>query len=781
MFKNYFKTAFRTLAKNKSYSIINIAGLAVSSAAVILLMLWVWDELSYDKMHAEGDRTYITTAAIGPEQSDVWTVSPATLAVFGKKEIPSIELTARVTYEFDRVVEYEDSRFQEKVVYVDSEFFFMFDFPWVAGNVGQPFPTLNSVIIDQSLAHKYFGDIDPMGKVIEVGDGERFTVSGVIEDMPANSSLQFSVLLPLEQRIQQNPYIATDWRNFDYTTYFRLKETADATMVGKQLAEVHINNNAHEKAVLKDLRYELMPIHKMHLYGFNQRIQQVHIFIIVAFVTLLIACINYVNLVTARAARRGKEVSIRKVIGANRWNLFWQFICESFVLFCISLLIALGIVYLSIPAYNELSGKSMTFSLFDGRLWLLLLGSMVSILSLAGVYPAMMLTRLKPALALKGMMPGFTKNISFRKLLVIVQFACSVVLIISTFVIGKQLSYVRQMELGYDQENVFNIRGYNLVERYDAIKQQLLSKPEITGVTIASAPFNNFLSSTSGIDWEGKPESMSQFLINQLSVDRDFFDVMGMELTMGEGFTGTPADSLHYIINETAVKQMGFEDPIGQNIYYQGQLGTIVGVAKDFHFRDMTKKIAPLIMVMDPERGWSEIYIRTTAKDARSAIAVTEELWDRYNPAYEYKYTFMEENFDEMYREDIRTGTIFNIFAGIAILISCLGLFGLVTYTAETKIKEIGIRKTLGASVSSIVMLISKDFMVLVALSFFISFPIAWWIMNKWLSNYAYSVGIPIWIFILSALIALFIAALTIWFKALRAAKANPIKAIATE
>lgn len=781
MFKNYFKTAFRTLVKNKSYSIINIAGLAVSSAAVILLMLWVWDELSYDKMHSEGARTYITTATLGAEQTDVWEVSPATLAVFGKEEIPAIEMAARVTYEFDRVVEFEDNRFQEKVVYVDADFFSMFDFPWIAGDVGQPFPTLNSVVIDQPLAEKYFGDADPMGKVIQVGDDERFTVAGVIEEMPTNSSLQFQILLPLEQRIQQNPYIAKDWGNFDYTTYFRLKENADATKVCKQLAELHVNNNLHEKAVLKDLSYGLMPIEKMHLYGFNQRIQQVQIFIIVAFVTLLIACINYVNLVTARAARRGKEVSIRKVIGANRMNLFWQFICESFVLFCISLLIALGIVYFSVPAYNELSGKSLTFSLLDGRLWVLLLGSVVSILSLAGIYPAFMLTRLKPALALKGMMPGFAKNISFRKVLVIVQFACSVVLIISTFVIGKQLSYVRQMELGYNQENVFNIRGYNLVERYDAIKQQLLSKPGITGVTIASAPFNNFTSSTSGIHWDGKPKSMDQFLINQLSVDRDFLDVMGMELSIGEGFTGTPADSTHYIINETALKQMGFEDPIGQNIYYQGQLGTIVGVAKDFHFRDMTKKIAPLIMVMDPERGWSEIYIRTTAKDARSAIAVTEELWDRYNPAYEYKYTFMEENFDEMYREDIRTGTIFNIFAGIAILISCLGLFGLVTYTAETKVKEIGIRKTLGASVSSIILLISKDFMMLIGLSFFISFPLAWWIMNKWLDGYAYKTNVSAWLFLLAALVAMVIAAVTIWFKASQAAKANPIKAIATE
>lgn len=781
MFKNYFKTAFRTLAKNKSYSIINIVGLAVSSASVILLMLWVWDELSYDNMHSEGDRTYITTATIGPEQADVWEVSPATLAVFGREEIPAIEMAARVTYEFDRVVEYQNNRFQEKIVYVDSEFFSMFDFPWIAGNVGKPFPSLNSVIIDQSLAKKYFGDADPMGKVIQMGDDERFTVTGVIEDMPTNSSLQFQILLPLEQRIQQNPYIANDWGNFDYTTYFRLKENADPTLVGKQLAEVHINNNLHEKAVLKDLGYELLPIQKVHLYGHNQRIKQVQIFLIVAFVTMLIACINYVNLVTARAARRGKEVSIRKVIGANRWNLFWQFICESFVLFCISLLIALGIVYLSVPAYNELSGKSLTFSLFDGRLWFLLLGSMVSVLALAGVYPALMLTRLKPALALKGVMPSFAKNISFRKVLVIVQFACSVVLIISTFVIGKQLSYVRQMELGYDQENVFNIRGYNMVERYDAIKQQLLSKPGITGVTIASAPFNNFSSSTSGIDWDGKPKSMDQFLINQLSIDRDFFDVMDIKLKMGEGFTGTPADSLHYIINEAALKEMGFDDPIGQPIYYQGQLGTIVGVAKDFHFRDMTKKIAPLIMIMDPERGWSEIYIRTTARDARLAIAATEELWDRYNSAYEYKYTFLKENFDEIYREDIRTGTIFNIFAGIAILISCLGLFGLVTYTAETKVKEIGIRKTLGASVSSIILLISKDFILLIGCSFFISFPLAWWIMNRWLDGYAYRTNIPLWLFLLAALLALVIAAVTIWFKALKAAKANPIKAIATE
>jgi len=783
MLKNHIKIAFRTLVKSKSYSVINISGLAISLTASVLLLLWVSDELSYDRMHSKADRIYIAAAAIGKDQ--MWPVTSAPLAIFAKAEIPAVEEACRsATFNSSILLEYQDKKFTDPSTYVDQNFFKLFDFKLLEGNPAQPFPDNRSIVLSKTAAEKYFGKEPAMGKILQVKEGNAYKVTGVMEDMPKSSSLQFPLILPfnvLAENRPDNPLDA-DWGNLNYQTYFLLKADADAVAVGKQLADIHRKNQPSD--FWKNLNYLMQPLTKYHLYtadGKEQGMKQVKIFALVAVVILLIACINYVNLVTARGTRRSKEVSVRKVIGANKRHLFWQFIAESFVVFFISMLVAIGLIYVLMPVYNSLSGKEMVFSLSDRNVWAIFGLTLLAVLALAGVYPALMLASFKPALALKGIVPGFGKNSGFRKALVVIQFTCSVVLMVATIIISRQLEYIRSMNLGYTKENIFTVESHNFLRNYEGIKQQLEQQPGILGVTASAQRILNVQSSTGSMEWEGKPANMNSFMINQLSVDRTFPKVMNMELVAGSGFTGTPADSNYYLLNETAIKIIGLDDPVGKPLTFHDKPGIIAGVLKDFHFKDMKTAIEPCILFMDPDWSWNTIYVKTTGAQAKQALTAVETLWKQHNADYEFDYQFLDESFDALYKSDIRAGKLFNLFAGVAILLSCLGLFGLVTYTAETKVKEIGIRKTLGASVSNIILLISKDFLKLVGVSFLVAFPLGWWMMSRWLENYVYRTAIEWWVFAIAGFAAFAIAAITVCGKSLRAAWENPIKAIRTE
>lgn len=787
MLKNYFKSAFRNLVKSKLYTTLNVIGLSISLTAATLLLLWVWDELSFDQMHSKRERIYTVAAAIGKSKDQLWGTTSAPLAIFGKNEIPAIENACRISsFHDNQLWLYKNKKFNDAPIYVDNSFFQLFDFKLIEGDRNKPFPDNRSIIISKSTAKKYFDDEDPIGKILQVKDGNPYKVTGVMADMPLNSSFQYQMLLPfdiLAENRDSNP-LNTDWGNFNYQTYFLLQAGSNPVSIGKQLADIHRKNQQSD--FWKDLNYLLQPLSKYHLYssdGSEQGMKQVKIFAFVAFIILVIACINYVNLVTARSSRRSKEVSVRKVVGANKKHLFWQFISESFLVFLLAILLSIALSFILMPLYNTISGKEMVFKLFDHRVWAIFGSTLLVILVLAGVYPALMLSSFNPALALKGILPGFGKNSRFRQILVIVQFTCSVVLIVATLIISRQLQYIRNMDLGYTRENIFTFNTFNFKnqKKYETVRQYLEQQPGVLGVTTSTQSILNLFSSTGDLEWEGKPANMSTFIINQLSVDQNFPKVMDLQFTAGTGFTGTPADSAHYILNELAIKQMGLKDPIGKSITFHEQPGTIVGIVKDFHFKDMKTAIEPCILFMNPDWGWNTMYVKTTGKDAAKALAAVNALWKEYNADYDFNYRFMDEAFDNMYKSDARTGKLFNIFAGIAILLSCLGLFGLVTFTAETKFKEIGIRKTLGASVNHIILLISKDFLKLVGISFILSFPLAWWMMNKWLENYVYRTEIQSWIFIAAGFIAFMIAGLTVCGLALKAAKNNPIKAIRTE
>ncbi|MDJ1482246.1 ABC transporter permease [Cytophagaceae bacterium YF14B1] len=792
MLYNYIITTFRNLSKNVVYSFLTIFGLAVGLTAGLMMLLWVQDELSIDSFHKNTPDIYLIAANFKIDgKTQTWGNSPAPIASFGKREIPEISDAIRTTRIWNTTL----FRFQEKVstehngIYVDPGFFNVFDFPLIKGNAKNPFPNNRSIIITEKIAEKYFGADDPMGKIIQVNDKDNYVVSGVINNIPATASqsfrgewfMPFIVVDERYDRKYEPNGMEGDWGNYNYITWFYLKSGSSPEKVAQKLTKIHQKNQPN--AFTSNMHYSFLPLSKFHLYnadGTEAGIQSVRIFTIVAIVILLIACINYINLSTARATKRAKEVAVRKVIGANTIQLFRQFLGESAMIFVIALFLALVFIFLLMPVYNQIADKQMTFNLFNPTILLILGVTFAATLFVAGIYPSILLSSFQPLQIMKGKFSVGGNNAAFRKILVTIQFTLSITMIIGTIIVGSQLSYIQNKELGYNKENIlqFSLRG-EMYKHLDAIKTQLNKEPEIKKVGFASQNIVSLGSSSGDTDWEGK-EPKREFIINQLSGDKDLFDLLGLQLVAGEGFFNTPADSGRYILNETAIKRMGIKDPIGKRFSFHERKGIIAGIVKDFHFASMHQKIEPVIFFYNPN-WWQIGCVKTTSQDASKTIAAVEKIWKQYNPNFEFKYTFMDEEFDQLYKTEQRISTLFNIFAGIAIFISCLGLFGLATYTAETKIKEIGIRKVLGASVTHIVAMLSKDFIQLVVLAFVIASPLAWYIMNQWLQDFAYRIDIQWWVFIVAGVLALAIALFTVSFQAIKAALANPVKSLRSE
>jgi putative ABC transport system permease protein len=790
MLKNYLIIAVRTLWKSKIYSFLNILGLAVGLAAGILMLLWVQDELSYNAFHKNADNIYMAVARFDAGgKKETWQTTPAPIASFGKREVPEIVEATRLRTEWNaRVFEYNNKSFIEtKGGYADSGLFRMFDFSLVQGDAKNPFPNNRSVVISQKIAEKYFGTENPIGKVISLDKKDGYTVTGVIADIPQNSSIQYEWFIPFSildeqynKQYQPNG-LEGDWGNYNYTTYFQLRENASAKRVEEKLTKIHIANQ--KEAGEADFGYALNPLSQVHLYnadGTEGGIKTVRIFTVVAIVILLIACINYVNLATARATKRAKEVSIRKIVGAQLSQVFGQFMAESLIVFTLAMGIALLLMMLVIPMYNEIADKSLELSFTNPTVLGVLASAMLGTIAIAGVYPALLLSSFKPVDALKGKFTIGGSTTLFRKALVITQFAMSVVLIISTLLIGEQLRYMRNKDLGYTKENVFafGLRG-EMSEKLDVIKSELSKEAGILNVSYANGFIVSLGSSTSDIEWEGKAPNQ-RLIASQISTDKEFMELFKLQLKEGEWFTGTKADTNKFILNEKAVQAIGLKNPVGQPFTFHSVRGTIVGVVKDFHFASLHQQITPMVLFHNPN-WFGVVNVKTTGEMAPQAIAAAERLWKRYHPDHPFEYNFMNEAFDKLYKSEQRTSKLFNIFAGIAIVISCLGLFGLATFTAEQRTKEIGVRKVLGASVTNITALLSKDFLKLVLVGNLIAWPIAWYIMHKWLENFAYQINISLWVFLVAGVLALLIALLTVSYQSIKAALANPIKSLRSE
>jgi putative ABC transport system permease protein len=796
MIKNYIKTAWRNILQNKFYATLNVAGLTVGLVVGLFMLLWVQDELSYDRFNSKANNIYKVGIVGGTGISkQIFNNIIGPVATFAKNEIPEVKDAVRIIALGDAPFKYKDKIFYEPdFAFVDPSYFTVFDFNLIKGNKSNPFPDNNSVVITESTAKKYFGTEDPIGKVVITGQDEQNKVTGVIPDYPANSSLKYHVLMPMS-RFNYLAYVKSktsydnktivssidaDWSAFRFQTYLLLKDgNVNAMALEKKLQAIHERNKPEDAPV----PYLTQPLLKMHLYkadGTDGGMSTVSTFAIVALMILVIACINYVNLSTARSMLRAKEVSMRKIIGAGKFQLFMQFMVETALLFMIAAVFAFVLMIILLSSFNQFSGKQITLDLSNYNIWVCIILTLVGTLAASSIYPAMLLSSFEPLKALKGKISVSIGNVAFRRILVVVQFAVSIILIIGTLVIGSQLKYIRNKNLGYDKENVFSFNMRNQMQKhYDVVKTELLKNPAVLSVTRAGADIIQSGSSTGDNDWDGKPTN-SNMWFTQLYADKDFIPFFKVKILAGANFTGAVADSAHFLINETAVKEMGLTNPVGKRLRVQTRNGTIIGVVKDFHFTTIHKKIEPVVFQYQPDYSW-RVYVKTTGRDAQKAIGAALASWKQYNNDVPFNYAFLDESYNKLYTTEQKQGELFNLFASIAIIISCLGLFGLATYSAQVKTREIGIRKVLGASVAKIISLLATEFMVLIIIAIVIAMPIAWFAMNSWLQDYAYKINIGWVVFLFAGGGATLIALATISIQSIKAALANPVKSLRSE
>jgi putative ABC transport system permease protein len=797
MFRNYLKTAWRNLLKNKFYSAITIFGLTTGLAAGLLILLWVQDERNVDGSIPDAGNIYqlgIDGGGSG-EKKQIFDAIIAPIAVLAKNEIPEVKAAVRIKPVFNTpLFIYREKKFTEdkQLAFVDPSFFSVFGAAFIEGNPKNPFPDINSMVITETTAKKYFDREEPVGKLITTNSGSRFTVSAVIRDFPVNSSLRYSMLIPMALNNKLNyidfetSYNGTgriasmdaDWVNFSYQVYLQLRPGADIASIKRKLRAIHEKNHPEDAPV----PYFAQPLTNMHLYtidGEDAGIGTVRIFSLVALLILIIACINYVNLSTARSMLRAKEVSMRKIVGAARFQLFLQFMVETTVLFILATVLAIGCMYMLMPVYSHFSGKELTLSVSDGRLWTAIGATFLCSLAASSIYPALLLASFNPLQALRGKVMAGVSTVNFRKLLVVGQFVISFLLISGTLVIANQLNYIRNKSLGYDKSHILYFQFASLDKHYEAVKAELLKQPGVSAVARSSDNIVDFANWTGDDDWDGKPANVSLYL-HPMEIDQDFIPFYKIQLQAGTNFTGSRTDSARFILNEAAVQQLGFKNPIGRRLRIGKTNGIIGGVVRDFHYMSMRKKIEPAVFIYDPGNCW-HLSVRTTPGGEQQAINAAKQVYREYNKDLPFKYAFLDETFDQLYKTDRRTGSLFTVFSALAIVISCLGLFGLATFTAQLKTREIGIRKVLGASVGSIVRLLSGDFLKPVATAIVLAIPIAWFAMHRWLQDFAYRKPISWTIFAVSGLLALAIALITISLRTIQAGIANPVKSLRTD
>jgi putative ABC transport system permease protein len=784
MIRNYLKIAFRNLIKNRTYSAINIVGLTTGLVVGLFVLLWVQHELSYDRFHQNTPHIYRVLTNVGKEESrQIWTHTHAPLATFAKAEVPQISQAVRIRDNRDIVrVTYGDKQLTgDKKGYVDPSFFTLFDFKMRQGNPQHPFQGDQSVVLTAATAQRFFGEENPVGKVLVADANEQFVVTGVLDDFPENSSIQYDMLFPMalyaNRFIRDNAgkTIDEDWGTFTYDTFLQVAPGSTTQSVEHQLAGLL---RTHFRDIGIDDPYALQPLAKMHLYktdGSDGLIQTVNLFLIIGILILVVACTNYINLAMARSLLRMKEVGVRKLIGAGKAQLFSQFILEAALVFLLAAVAALVLIQVLMPVYNTVADKHTVLRLSDPQLWSVIGVTLVATLALASIYPALVLSSFEPLQVLKGKLSLGISATFFRKLLVTGQFVVSVGLIAGTLIIDRQLAYIRTKELGYDKEYVFSVDMGHMQPQAQLVKAELSKQPGIRGITYASDQLVDLGTTTGKTDWAGKNPDQ-RFFVHPLTVDQDFLSVFKLPLVEGQGFTGIATDSAHFILNETAVREAGLMNPVGKRFTLWDTKGTIIGVVKDFHFASLKQKIEPAVFQYKP--GNELMYVKTTGEDAPQVVAAVEKRWKQYNAGLPFTYSFLDDSYDSLYKSEQRTGTLFTLFAAVAILISCLGLFGLAMYTAQIRTREIGVRKVLGASVSSIVQLLANDFIRLVLIAILVATPLSWYVMHRWLEDFAYKIAIEWWMFALAGLLAVGIALLTVSFQSIKAALTNPVKSL---
>jgi predicted permease len=786
MFKNYIKVAWRNLVRHKAFSSINIAGLAIGLTCSIFILLWVQHELSFDRFNKDASRMYrLVCAASGFKAA----VNPAGMPGELKVKMPEIEEATRISQFQSHVFQVGDNKFEEKqLLCVDSNFLHTFTYPLSKGNIKTALMRPDAIIITESMATKYFGKQNPLGKFIKRDPGINMVVTGVMKDVPANSHLKFTALMPMSSIYNDNWDLKNNvWDNFNFFTYLKLKKELDKEEQKKFNARVDEIYKTHEKNL--KVNFWLQPLTDIHLLSDFQvdipghgNMQYVNIFFVVAIFILVVACINYMNLATARSERRAKEVGLRKVVGADRKQLIGQFLGESLLVSLLALIIAIGLVYLLLPAFNEISGKQIHFNILEGKWMAAVAGIAIVTGILSGSYPALFLSGFQPVKVLKGSKIITGGNKLFRNGLVVTQFAVSIILLAGTVVVYQQLKFIRDMNLGFDKSNLVytNMKG-EMWSKQDALKNELKRNPLTSDFAVISDIPVDLTSGTVSVEWEGKDPN-SQVVFPTLHVSEEFFDVFKMTMLSGRPFSKEfKSDTSNYIINEKAARIMGMtpQSAVGKPLTLWNRKGTIVGVVKDFNFKPVQQPIEPMILGLN---GWGGVVVvRTPPGKTAESIAALEKIVVSINPTFPFSYDFLDQNIANLYQGEQRMGSLFNIFAVLAIIISSLGLYGLSAFMAEQRTKEIGVRKVLGASVSNMVVMLSSGVTRLILVAVVIAVPVAWWAINRWLESFAFRVEMNWVVFLGASLAALFIGWITVSFESVKAALANPVKSLRNE
>ncbi len=793
MFRNYLKIAFRNLIRNKATSLINIAGLAIGITCCMLILLWVRDELSYDRFHENANKIYRVTQHDYNSNGDYFpvAVTPWPLAAALKNDYPEVIESARLRILKGKLINYKDKKiFEDDFVAIDPSFLKIFSFPLVIGDISTALTEPNTVLITEETAEKYFGNDDPMGKSITINNRVDFKVTGILKNVPHNSHIRFDFLVPFESTLRAEGWTEA-WHTNNYYTFVQLKNSSSHQSLSGKIYDYiqKIYPDWETKFILQPLTdIHLRSDYAIDLYGQTQsKAFYVYAFSIVALFILFIACINFMYLSTVRSVKRAKEVGLRKVVGARRANIVAQFYGESIFLTIISLFAAVILVELLIPLFNNMSGKQLTLNLFNDPLvpfGLLGMGLITGLIS--GSYPALVLSSFRPIDSVKDANLLFfskSRRSNFRRILIVTQFVLSIMLIIGTLVVSKQVDFMMNSKLGYEKEHiVYLIKRGNLSSQYDAFKTELLKNQNIIGVTGSSDIPTYSVHSTGAFTWEGRNPEVN-FPIHQFSIDHDYIKTFEMQIVEGRDFSREfPVDASieSFIVNESAVKAMGLENPIGKNFSLYDHTGKIVGVVADFHYKSFQTKVEPLCMRIDP-RWIHYLFIKVKSENIRESINSIESIYNNFNPDYPFELAFLDEAVEGLYNSEKRTMQIFSQLTLIAIMISCLGLFGLAAFITQQRTKEIGIRKVLGGSISNVIGLISREFILLVSVANIIAWPVAYYLMDNWLQNFAYKTEIGWWIFLFAGGSALIIALLTVSSQAIKAAIANPVEALKYE
>lgn len=810
MLKNYFNVAFRNLLKHKFYSLINVLGLSIGLTCFLMITLYVVDEVSYDQFHAEADQIYrldFSGTINGSEFITALASAPAGLTL--PNEYPEVLEATRLRGVGDFMIKQQgetESYNEEDLVFADPNFFQFWDFDLLAGDPASCLERPRTLVLSESTAKKIFGDEDPLAKVLILGNDQEWEVTGVYADMPTNSHFNYNVLLSMESREESKSKF---WMSFNFNTYLKLQEGYDPAeleakfpdlinkYIGPEIEQFMGVSIEEFSEAGNSAGFYLLPLTDIHLYSnklgeldANGDFKYVLIFSAIALFILILACINFMNLSTARSAGRAKEVGVRKVLGAYKSQLRKQFLTEAFLITIVSILIAYGLSFALLGQFNSLADKEMTITaLFSTKFLLIMLLILITVGLVAGSYPAFFLAKFRPVEVLKGKLNIGLKGGSLRSTLVVVQFCVSIIMIIGTIIVYDQLSFIQNKKLGFSKDQVLMVHNPWLMgEKAESYKNELLSYSDIETGTLSS--FLPVPSSNNNNLWfpGATPTKDDSHVFTQFLIDHDYIKTLGIEMAEGRSFSRDfPSDSTALIINQMTVDRLGWEDPIGKKLSTYGgsqeqpvvETYTVIGVVKNFHYQSLKNSIEPLVMQIGRSRGY--LSMKVSGENIPATINFVEQKWREFAPGQPFEYSFLDERFNQMYESEQKLGRIFGVFAFLAIFIACLGLYGLAAFTAEQRTKEIGVRKVLGASIMSIITLLSKEFLKLVGIAFVVAAPISYYFMNEWLQDFENRTNINLLVFVIAGLAAAAIAWFTMSFQSWSAAKANPAHSLKDE